>query len=125
MGKINIKVPLKGKMRIKRILEFYNVSWNWKLQPKTIIVASDLYNQYFKLKEDNKDFDAVMNKIFSKKNKDDMINRLATSEHSLANMLTEFRRVGLIKDNKLVTHYIPSSIADNEFIFQLTFNNGN
>lgn len=124
VGKVNINVPLKGKDRINRLLQYYKTSWNWKLQPKDILIASELYYQYLLLKKDGVDVDTINDTLFSKRNKDRLVKKLDSSEHSFANSLSNLRFVGLIKNNILVKHYIPDSIMNDEFVFQLTFNNG-
>lgn len=123
IGKVNINVPLQGKDRITRILNHYKVSWDWKLQPKDILIATELFYQFLLLKKDGVDEGVINDTLFSKRNKTELLKKLEMTEHSFANSLTNLRYVGLIKNNNLVKHYIPSSILNDEFIFQMTFKN--
>lgn len=124
VGKVSLKVPLKNKDRISRLLEYYNVSWGWKLQPRDVEIATELFYQRILLKKNNKEDSLIMEALFSKENKLSIAKSLKTTVPALSNSISKLRKVGIVKGNKLNTVYMPISIIEDEFIFQITFNNG-
>lgn len=121
---IRLKVPLKGKSRIHRLLQYYNTSWGWELSPMYLTLGAEFYYQYVQLKKSGMDEESIKTIIFSKENKAKVRKNTNTSYASLGNCLTKFRKVGIITKGSLAKYYIPLSVLDDNFIFQITFNSG-
>jgi len=103
---MTINIPLKGKKALEKIFKHLNITFNWGLQPKEILILTELYYKNISLKREKhiteaKDRATI---IFSKSTKDEMIKRLNTSYNSFANTITKFRKLNpmaVSKDNML------------------------
>lgn len=99
--KIKLKsTPINKYIWSLKILNVFKYPYT-ELRLREIEVYGHLlyyYNQYSNSSINEDDINAL---IFSKKNKQEICNNLNITMDNLYNMLVKFRKLGLIKDNKL------------------------
>lgn len=104
---MQLKIRLKGKPVLTRILQILALSNGWKLTPKELEVAVELFYRNYELILDGvKDEEVRMNNIFSKENKNKLAKSINSSYNVVANSITSLRGIflgdtPLVFNNKL------------------------
>lgn len=89
---MQLKIRLKGKPVLTRILQVLALSNGWKLTPKELEVAVELfYRNYELLLEGIKDEEIRMTTIFSKESKNKFAKSINSSYNVVANSITSLR----------------------------------
>jgi len=81
-----------------------------KLRPRQISILTELLYHYDMLKDDYEDEDLLWKTVFDYETKVKIRNDLKIEDHIIQNNLTILRQSGIIKDNKIVSKYLPKIV---------------
>ena len=123
---INMKlnIPLKGKDVLTRLFQYFDLTWQWNLSNKDLMILVELYYMNYILTLDGiKDEEIRYQTIFSKRNKEKIAKDTESSVAVISNILVKLRKLGLIIDgNKLSPRFNKIDINKEGLELKIVFN---
>jgi len=92
---------LEKEDKYRKIFEYFNLQYDWKLNKNDLAVANKLYFTNYTLIDTIKDFNSRMLYLFSSDIKKNLMSELKLQYNVFNNSLTKLRKISLIEDNKL------------------------
>ena len=121
---MKLNIPLKGKDVLTRLFQYFDLTWQWNLSNKDLMVLVELYYMNYVLTLDGiKDEEIRYQTIFSKRNKEKIAKDTESSVAVISNILVKLRKLGLIIDgNKLSPRFNKIDINKEGLELKIVFN---
>ena len=119
---MTINIRLNGRDVVKRLLQYAQLTFDWKLQNSDIELATELLWENFKLKKQGIPENIRNNTLFSKKNKDLMVKNLNFTDSIIANGLSRLRKIDIVKGTELTGIFSKIDYDKSPLTLNIVFN---